>query len=108
MLHSLAEEAGLQLSEIAQLVAQAVLSLTIIGEFRKDVEIEVPASLIVYSSLLNKIEAAFGLIPGAAILSRKRTASNCPRCRANGSGGLKTYQNVSYIDTPYMKPSCDA
>lgn len=69
---TVAEEVGILEKELTQsldlneLGMDSLLSLTILGKLRDELEIEVPADLFVDNSCLDEIEAALGLKPKAA------------------------------------------
>lgn len=100
-----AEEVGIPQKELTgsldldELGMDSLLSLTILGKIRDELDLDLPASLLADNNSLNDIEAALGLKPKAAASPNKKVRA--PSAKANpASDGIPLASSVLLQGSP--------
>ena len=105
---TVAEEVGVLENELTEsldlneLGLDSLLSLTILGKLRDELEIEVPADLFVDNSSLIEIEAALGLKPKPKAAAPAREKIHAPSAKKNNavSNGIPAATSVLLQGSP--------
>lgn len=103
---TIAKEAGIAEKELTgsldlnELGMDSLLSLTILGKLRDELEIEVPASLFADNTSLNEVKAALGLEPEVAAPPYEKVCAPLAKKDSPNSEGIPVASSVLLQGTP--------